>query len=248
MTSKVILETKSLTKRFGGLTANENISIYVNRGEILGIIGANGAGKTTLFSMLAGAVTPSEGEILLEGAPIHKLKANQVCRAGIGRTYQIVQPFTNLTVLENVMVGAFLRYPRYEDAAKQAEEVLEFTGLAPIRDVQGGNLTLTQKKRMELAKALATEPKVLLLDEVTAGVSPDEHPVFMKLVTDIRDSGVTIVIIEHVMRVIMNISDRMYVLNQGKLIAQGSPAEVAANELVIQSYFGQKRGMSDVKY
>lgn len=241
MAKEIILETKNVTKQFGGLLANENINIHVNKGEILGLIGANGAGKTTLFNMLSGAIPVTSGEILFEGKPIQKLKSNKVCKAGIGRTYQIVQPFTNLTVLENVMVGAFLHHPKYADAKKVAEEVLEFTSLHQIMDVEGGNLTLTQKKRMEVAKALATQPKLLLLDEVTAGVSPDEHPAFMKLVTDIRNKGITVIIIEHVMRVIMNISERMYVLNQGKQIAEGTPAEMAVNELVIQSYFGEKR-------
>lgn len=237
----IILEAKHVTKKFGGLLANEDINIWVNRGEILGIIGANGAGKTTLFNMLAGAFPVTSGEILFEGQPIQNKKANRVCKLGIGRTYQLVQPFTNMTVLANVMVGAFLRYPKLDDAQRKAEDVLKFTGLYDIRNTRGNNLTLTQMKRMEVAKALATEPKLLLLDEVTAGVNPKEHPVFMKLVQDIRASGVTILIIEHVMRVIMNISDRMYVLNQGRIIAEGTPEEVSKNPLVIQSYFGEKR-------
>lgn len=236
-----ILEARHVTKKFDGLTANEDINIHVNQGEILGIIGANGAGKTTLFNMLAGAFPVTSGEILFQGQQIQNKKANQVCKLGIGRTYQLVQPFTNMSVLSNVMVGAFLRYPKLEDAQKKAEEVLKFTGLYDIRDVRGDNLTLTQMKRMEVAKALATEPKLLLLDEVTAGVNPKEHPAFMKLVQDIRATGTTVLIIEHVMRVIMNISDRMYVLNQGRIIAEGTPEEVAKNPLVIQSYFGEKR-------
>ena len=239
--AEVILETKHVTKKFGGLTANEDINIHVNQGEILGIIGANGAGKTTLFNMLSGALSVTSGEILFQGQPIQNKKASQVCRLGIGRTYQLVQPFTNMTVLANVMVGAFLHHPKLEDAQRRAEEVLKFTGLYDIRNVRGNNLTLTQMKRMEVAKALATQPKLILLDEVTAGVNPKEHPEFMKLVQNIRASGITVVIIEHVMRVIMNISDRMYVLNQGRLIAEGTPEEVSKDPLVIQSYFGEKR-------
>lgn len=238
--AEIILETRDLTKRFGGLVANENVNINVKKGEILGIIGANGAGKTTLFNMLAGAFPVTSGEILYKGQPIHNLKANKICKRGISRTYQLVQPFTNLTVLDNVMVGAFLRYPKIKDARQKAEEVLKLTGLYEIRSSRGDNLTLTQMKRMELAKAMATEPVLLLLDEVTAGVNPREHSAFMKLVTDIRSSGVTVIIIEHVMRVIMNISDRMYVLNQGKLIAEGTPAEISVNPLVIKSYLGEK--------
>lgn len=239
--AEIILESKNVTKRFGGLVANEDVSIHLNKGEILGMIGANGAGKTTMFNMLSGALPVTEGKILFKGQEIQGKSADQICKLGIGRTYQIVQPFTTLTVKENVMVGAFLRYPNIHDAEKKALEVLEFTGLYDVRDVGGNNLTLTQMKRMEVAKALATEPEVILLDEVTAGVNPKEHPAFMKLVRDIRDSGVSIIIIEHVMRVIMNISDRMYALNQGKLIAEGTPAEIAANPLVIESYFGEKK-------
>jgi branched-chain amino acid transport system ATP-binding protein len=239
--SEVILEAKNVTKKFGGLTANEDVSIHLDKGEILGMIGANGAGKTTMFNMLSGALSVTSGEIIFKGRQIQNKTANDICKLGIGRTYQIVQPFTNLTVKENVMVGAFLHYPKIHDAEKKADEVLKFTGLYDLRDVGGNNLPLTQLKRMEVAKALATEPEVLLLDEVTAGVNPKEHPAFMKLVRDVRDSGVSIIIIEHVMRVIMNISDRMYVLNQGRLIAEGTPSEVASNPLVIKSYFGEKR-------
>lgn len=238
--SEIILEAKNVTKRFGGLVANDNVSLHLNKGEILGIIGANGAGKTTMFNMIAGALPVTSGTIEYKGKEIQGTKPNKICKMGIGRTYQIVQPFPNLDVLGNVMVGAFKRYPKYDDAKKKAEDVLKFTGIYDIRNVRGDNLTLTQMKRMEVAKALATEPEVLLLDEVTAGVSPLEHPNFMRLVTDIRESGISIIIIEHIMRVIMGISDRMYVLNQGKLIAEGTPAEIAVNEDVIKSYFGEK--------
>ena len=238
---EIVLEAKNVTKKFGGLVANEDVSIHLNKGEILGMIGANGAGKTTMLNMLSGALSVTSGQIIYKGKEIQNKPANEICKLGLGRTYQIVQPFTTLSVRENVMVGAFLRYPKLQDAERKADEVLKFTGLYDVRDVRGDNLPLVKLKRMEVAKALVTEPDVLLLDEVTAGVNPKEHPAFMKLVRDIRDSGVSIIIIEHVMRVIMNISDRMYVLNQGKLIAEGTPAEVAANPLVIQSYFGEKR-------
>ena len=238
--AEVILDAKNVTKRFGGLVANDNVSLHLNKGEILGIIGANGAGKTTMFNMIAGALPVTSGEITFKGTQIQNKKPHEICSMGIGRTYQIVQPFPNLDVLGNVMVGAYKRYPKYDDARKKALEVLKFTGIYDLRHVTGNNLTLTQMKRMEVAKALATEPEVLLLDEVTAGVNPLEHPHFMKLVSDIRDSGVSIIIIEHIMRVIMNISDRMYVLNQGRLIAEGTPQEIAVNPEVIKSYFGEK--------
>lgn len=241
MAEEKILDVRNVTKKFGGLVANENINIHLNKGEILGIIGANGAGKTTLFNMLSGALTVTSGQIIFHNREIQNMPAHKVCKEGIGRTYQLVQPFTNLSVLDNVMVGAFNRYPNYADARKKAEEVLKFTQLYDIKDVAGNNLTLIQMKRMEVAKALATEPEILLLDEVTAGVNPTEHPTFMKLVTDIRDSGISIIIIEHIMRVIMNISDRMYVLNQGRLISEGLPSEVASDPAVISSYFGEKK-------
>ena len=238
--SEIVLETRGITKQFGGLTAVDNVDIHLNKGEILGLIGANGAGKTTLFSMLSGSVPSSSGQILYKGQDISKCRAHKVCSLGIGRTYQIVQPFTNLTVLENVMVGSFLRHRKLSEAQAKAEEILRFTGLYDVRHTQGNNLTLTQMKRMEVAKALATEPDILLLDEVSAGLTPKERPMIMKLVSDIRESGVSVIIIEHVMKVIMNISDRIYVLNQGKLIAEGLPAEVASNPDVIKSYFGEK--------
>ena len=227
--AEVVLDAKNVTKRFGGLVACDNVSLHLNKGEILGIIGANGAGKTTMFNMIAGALPVTSGEITYKGKQIQNMKPHEICSMGIGRTYQIVQPFPNLDVLGNVMVGAFKRYPKYDDARKKALEVLKFTGIYDLRHVTGNNLTLTQMKRMEVAKALATEPDILLLDEVTAGVNPLEHPNFMKLVSDIRDSGVSIII-----------SDRMYVLNQGKLIAEGTPQEIAVNPEVIKSYFGEK--------
>jgi branched-chain amino acid transport system ATP-binding protein len=238
--SEAVLETRGLTMRFGGLTAVDNISINLHKGEILGMIGANGAGKTTLFNMVAGALRPTSGSIMFKNRELARMPAHTICKTGIARTYQIVKPFTNLTVTENVMVGAFLRYPNLDKARKKTEEVLRFTGMYDLRNRRGSDLTLTQMKQMEVAKALATEPEVLLLDEVTAGVNPAEHPAFIKLIGDIRDSGVSVFIIEHVMRVIMNISDRIYVLNQGKLIAEGLPKEISVNPEVIKSYFGEK--------
>lgn len=239
--SDIILETRGITKVFGGLTAVGDISIHLNKGEILGIIGANGAGKTTLFNLISGLLPSSSGQIILEGKDVTRYPAHKICAMGIGRTYQIVKTFGNLSVLENTMVGAFLRYPKADDARAKALEVLQFTGLYDVRNVLGSNLTLTQMKRLEVARALATEPKILLLDEVNAGLNPSDHPFIIKLIQDIRDSGVSIIMIEHVMRVIMNISNRIYAMNQGRLIAEGLPAEVAADPQVIKSYFGERR-------
>jgi branched-chain amino acid transport system ATP-binding protein len=239
--AEIILETKNLVKQFGGLMAVDKVNIHLNKGEILGMIGANGAGKTTLFNLLAGSFHPTSGSIKYRNRDISRMPAHKICSLGIGRTYQIVQPFTNLTVIENVMVGALLHTSSVDIAKRKAEEVLKFTAMYDLRNYRGSGLTLTQMKRMEVAKALATNPDILLLDEVIAGVNPSEHPAFIKLVSDIRERGISIIIIEHVMRVIMNISDRIYVLNQGRVIAEGLPQEVSVNTDVIKSYFGEKR-------
>ena len=236
----IILQTENVVKQFGGLVAVDNISIELHEGEILGLIGANGAGKTTLFNMISGSFRPTSGKILFNGIRIDKLPPNKICKLGLGRTYQIVQPFLNLTVLENTMVGALLRNSSVKEARKKAEEILEFVGLSNRKDVVGGALNIPELKRMEVARALATEPKVLLLDEVMAGLNPTESEQVIELVRNIRENGTTIVIIEHVMKAIMNISDRIYVLNQGKLIATGTPSEITQNSEVIKSYLGEK--------
>lgn len=236
----IILQTENIVKQFGGLVAVDNISIELHEGEILGLIGANGAGKTTLFNMISGSFRPTSGKILFNGIRIDKLPPNKICKLGLGRTYQIVQPFLNLTVLENTMVGALLRNSSVKEARKKAEEILEFVGLSNRKDVVGGALNIPELKRMEVARALATEPKVLLLDEVMAGLNPTESEQVIELVRNIRENGTTIVIIEHVMKAIMNLSDRIYVLNQGKLIATGTPSEITQNSEVIKSYLGEK--------
>lgn len=236
----IILQTENVVKQFGGLVAVDNISIELHEGEILGLIGANGAGKTTLFNMISGSFRPTSGKILSNGIRIDKLPPNKICKLGLGRTYQIVQPFLNLTVLENTMVGALLRNSSVKEARKKAEEILEFVGLSNRKDVVGGALNIPELKRMEVARALATEPKVLLLDEVMAGLNPTESEQVIELVRNIRENGTTIVIIEHVMKAIMNLSDRIYVLNQGKLIATGTPSEITQNSEVIKSYLGEK--------
>ncbi len=236
--SNVILSGKGVTKRFGGLVAVSNVDIELQKNEILGLIGPNGAGKTTLFNMLSGTMAMTEGQLYYHEKLIPRPKANEMCKMGIGRTYQICQPFSNLTVLENVMVGAFVHHPKTKDARDRAYAVLKRVGLEKRANAGGAGLTLPELKRMEVARALATEPDVLLLDEVIAGLNPTEVEKLMDLIREIRDGGMSIIIIEHVMKAMMNLSDRIVVINQGKKIAEGLPTEIAANPLVIESYLG----------
>lgn len=234
----IVLEAHGITKRFGGLVAVSDMNMHLYEHEILGLIGSNGAGKTTMFNLLSGTLPASEGHLSFRGEEIKKPKPHEMAKLGIGRTYQICQPFGNMTVCENVMVGAFLRTKKTSEARERAMQVLERVGLAHRCNVAGDALTLPELKRMEVAKALATEPTVLLLDEVLAGLNPTECDKLIEMIRDLRDDGITIIIIEHIMRAIMNLSDRIYVMNQGKKIAEGAPQEVANNQAVIESYLG----------
>ena len=238
---KMILNVEHLTKKFGGLVAVNDVSMHVMEGEIVGLIGANGAGKTTLFNMIAGAFAPTSGTIQLYDQQIQGKPSHQICKLGIGRTYQVVKPFRNLTVLENAAVGALLHDSNVKRATEQAREVCELVGLGHRIDVVGDALGLPELKRMEIARALCTQPKLLLLDEVMAGLNPTESEKAIELVRTISKTGVTIVVIEHIMKAIMSLSDRIYVLNQGNLIAEGTPVEVSNNPEVIKSYLGEKR-------
>ena len=239
--SEYILETRNLIMRFGGLVATNNVSINCRKNEIVGLIGANGAGKTTLFNQISGQLKPDSGEVIFQGKEIQGCSPHQACRMGIGRTHQIVQPFADLTVLENVMVGALLKHSNVSVAREKADVILEQVGLVYRRDVKGGDLNLPELKRMELARALATEHTLLLLDEVMAGLNPTDCQGVVDLILRIRENGMSIILIEHVMKAVMSLSDRLYVLNQGELISQGSVEEVTNDPAVIASYLGEKK-------
>jgi branched-chain amino acid transport system ATP-binding protein len=225
-------------KAFGGLMAVRDVSFRLAEGELLALIGPNGAGKTTLFHLLSGFLAPDAGTIRFGGESLAGLRPHAICRRGMVRTFQITRPFHRLTVLENVLVGALERVAHRRRAAAIAEEVLALTGLADRADHMGHSLTLPDRKRLELARALATGPKVLLLDEVMAGLNPTEKATVTELVRRIRAAGVSVLIIEHAMRVIMGLSDRICVLNYGQCIATGDTAAVCADPKVIAAYIG----------
>jgi branched-chain amino acid transport system ATP-binding protein len=236
----MILKVDGVTKTFGGLAALKGVSFEVAEGAILGLIGPNGAGKTTLFNVISGSYAPDKGEVLFAGEPVSHLKAYDICRRGLARTFQVVKPFGNLTVLQNVMVGSFLRTPDARQAREQAMEVLEFVGLARQEGKVARSLTISDRKRLEVARALATRPRVLLLDEVMAGLNPTELTEMVETMRRIRQSGVTLIVIEHIMAAIMTVSERIVVLHHGEKIAEGSPQEVAKDRRVIDAYLGEE--------
>jgi branched-chain amino acid transport system ATP-binding protein len=235
-----LLEVKELTKNFGGLMANDHIDLQVNEGEIVGLIGPNGAGKTTLFNCIAGFYPASGGKVFFKGEDITGLLSNEVCLKGIARTFQIVRVFKDLPVLDNIMVGAFSRTHSAAQARKKALEVLEFCGLMGKKNLLAGGLTIANKKRLEVAKAFATEPALLMLDEAMAGLNQTETAEAVELVKKIRKSGVTVLLVEHVMEVVMPISNRVVVLDYGRKIAEDTPERVIHNEEVIKAYLGDK--------
>jgi branched-chain amino acid transport system ATP-binding protein len=237
-----ILELQKVRKYFGGIKAVESFSLDVGEGEIVGLIGPNGAGKSTLFNCVAGVFPPTTGEILFQGAKINNQKPWDLCRKGLARTFQIVKPFATRTVLYNVMVGAFATTDKRTEAEQRALEVLHDLHMEGKKDLRAGNLTIADRKRLEIAKALATRPKLLLLDEVMAGLRPTEVDEMVTIIKRLRAGGMTIFVIEHIMRAIMALSDRIAVLHFGTKIAEGSPYEIAHDERVIKAYLGEDYG------
>jgi len=238
-----ILSVQGVTKRFGGLQALTKVTFDLPEGQIFGLIGPNGAGKTTLFNVINGVYAPDEGRIMFLGKDVTNAKSYNLARMGLARTHQIVQPLNELSVIENVTVGACFGHENsnLHNATEIAEQVMEFVGLHEKRDQLAGSLNVAQKKRLEMARALAARPKLLLLDEVLAGLNPSEIGGMVDMVLRIREQGITIIMIEHVMKAVMNVSDRIFVLDYGEQIAEGTPDEVVNNEKVIEAYLGDPK-------
>lgn len=240
-----ILDINNITMKFGELVANEDVSFSIGEKEIVSLIGPNGAGKTTLFNCITGFYAPFSGNVQYHDKnnaqkDITGLSSDKICMLGITRTFQIVKTLNEMTVEQNIMTGAFLHTNRTKEAQRHAREVMELTGLSHKKDFLGRNLTIVDRKRVEIARALATKPRILMLDECMAGLNQTEVKDVMNLITDLRNQGLTLLIVEHIMEAIMPISDKIVVLNAGKKIAEGTPQEIADNEEVIKAYLGEK--------
>lgn len=239
----MLLEVEKLTKSFGGLMAIREMDISLEEGEIMGLIGPNGSGKTTLFNLITGFLKPDKGKLKFRGQLINGLKPHKVCETGITRTFQLVKPFAEMTVVKNVMVGRI--YGRrsaqsLSQAGIESREILEFVGLGDKSELIAGNLTLPDRKRLELARALATRPDLLLLDEIMSGLNPVEVESAIQMVKNIRDLGITMIMVEHIIRAVLDISNKIVVINFGEKIAEGRPQEIVNNPQVVEAYFGSR--------
>lgn len=238
-----MLELHSVSKRFGAIVVADAIDLTLASGEALGVIGPNGAGKSTLFNLIAGVLPPTQGSIIFDGEDVTRLPAAERCQRGVGRTFQVVKSFETMTVIDNVIVGALIRNTKMRIARQKAYEVLEFCGLAARADKLAADLVPSEKRRLEVARALATEPKLLLLDEVLTGLTPVEAQTGVELVRKVRATGVTVLMVEHVMEIVMPLVDRAIVLNLGKVLVEGKPAEVVRNPEVISAYLGDRHAV-----
>jgi branched-chain amino acid transport system ATP-binding protein len=236
-----LLRVENVIKRFGGLVAVNNVSFEITDGEVLGLIGPNGAGKTTLFNTISGTYLPSEGQVVFDGEVITGIEPHDITKRGLVRTFQIVKPFAGLSVVDNVMVGSFLRNTKPSAAEAKAREIVAFVGLGHVADTPAKNLTTAGRKRLELARALATEPRLLLLDEVMAGLTPTESRQIVEVIKQIKEQySLTLLVIEHVMQAVMALSDRIAVLHHGELIAIDQPHIIASDSAVIEAYLGKE--------
>ena len=242
--SETLLELRGVTRRFGGLAATDDVSFALAPGELVGLIGPNGAGKSTLFNLIAGALLPSAGTIRFEGEDVTALPAPARCARGIARTFQVVRSFDSMSVLENVVVGALARVANPRAARRKAHEILDFVDLASRAERPAGELTMADKRRLEVARALATEPRLLLLDEVMTGLTPSEAQRGIDLVRAIRKRGIAILMVEHVMEIVMPLVDRAIVLDLGRVLASGRPDALVRDPAVIGAYLGQRRSSS----
>ncbi|KAA3660266.1 MAG: ABC transporter ATP-binding protein [Chloroflexi bacterium] len=235
-----LLEAKNITKRFGGLVAVNDLSLSVEKGEILGMIGPNGAGKTTAFNMISGYYQPNEGQVIFDGNDITGMRPHKVCKLGLTRTFQVVKPFPQLSVLDNVIVGAYNRTDDKAIAREKSQEILGFLGMSDMTKQLAGSLSVAGRKRLEIAKVLATEPKMILLDEAMAGLRPTETDEIIELVRQISQRGIALLLVEHVMKVIMSLADRIVVIHHGEKIAEGKPQQVVQDQTVIDAYLGEE--------
>ena len=239
-----LLEVRDVSRTFGATRAVDKVSFAVERGELLGLIGPNGAGKSTLFNLIAGVMPPSDGKITVDGADVSRWKSHEMARAGVARTFQIPKPYRQLSVIENVMISAFLRERSVSAARELADVTLADLGLAPYRDRPAGELTVGLLKRLEVARALAMQPKLVLFDEIMAGLTPTEVGAMTEIVAGLPARGITVIWVEHVLYAIMKTATRMVVVNRGRVIAEGTPAAVARDPLVVKAYLGEEMNLA----